>query len=97
MGLTGVLRLRWVQALVVLGVWFVVATLLKGVQTQELSTATDSPFTAWMRDVAAAIRGNRTESPVFIYFFNPIRGFIEGFIEIIMYLCIFTVRFVFVN
>ena len=37
MGLTGVLRLRWVQALVVLGVWFVVATLLKGVQTQELS------------------------------------------------------------
>lgn len=84
MGLRGVLRLRWVQALVVVGVWCVVATLLKGVQTQELSTATDSPFTAWMRDVAAGIRGNRAESPIFVYIFNPIRGFIGGFIEMIM-------------
>ena len=84
MDLKAVVRLRRVQALAVLVVWIVVATLLKGVQTQELSTATDSPFTAWMRDLAASIRGNRTENPVFVYVFNPIRGFMEGFIEMIM-------------
>jgi glycine betaine/proline transport system permease protein len=79
-----VLRLRWVQALIVLIVWFVTATALKGVQTQELSTATDSPFTAIMRDLAASIRGNRTESFLFVYVFNPIRSVISGFIEIFM-------------
>jgi glycine betaine/proline transport system permease protein len=79
-----VLRLRWVQALIVLIVWFVTATALKGVQTQELSTATDSPFTAIMRDFAASIRGNRTESFLFVYVFNPIRSVISGFIEIFM-------------
>ncbi|MFZ8926016.1 MAG: hypothetical protein ACO3CU_04550, partial [Candidatus Nanopelagicales bacterium] len=72
------------QALIVLIVWVVTATALKGVQTQELSTATDSPFTAILRDFAAAIRGNRTESPLFIYIFNPIRSAITGFIEVFM-------------
>jgi glycine betaine/proline transport system permease protein len=62
----------------------VTATALKGVQTQELSTATDSPFTAIMRDFAASIRGNRTESFLFVYVFNPIRSVISGFIEIFM-------------
>jgi glycine betaine/proline transport system permease protein len=84
MGVKAVLRLRWVQALIVLVVWFVTATALKGVQTQELSTATDSPFTAIMRDFAASIRGNRTESFLFVYVFNPIRSVISGFIEIFM-------------
>ena len=42
MDVKAVLRLRWVQALIVLIVWVVTATALKGVQTQELSTATDS-------------------------------------------------------
>jgi glycine betaine/proline transport system permease protein len=79
-----VLRLRWVQALIVLAVWIVTATALKGVQTQELSTATDSPFTAVMRDLAASIRGNRTESFLFVYVFNPIRTAISGFIELFM-------------
>lgn len=76
--------LRWVQALVVLVGWVVLATLLQGRQTLELSTATDTRFTAVLREFAAAIRGNRTESPIFIYFFNPIRSFIEGFIEMVM-------------
>ncbi len=84
MDVKAVLRLRWVQALIVLIVWFVTATALKGVQTQELSTATDSPFTAIMRDFAASIRGNRTESFLFVYVFNPIRSVISGFIEIFM-------------
>lgn len=84
MDVKAVLRLRWVQALIVLIVWFVTATALKGVQTQELSTATDSPFTEIMRDFAASIRGNRTESFLFVYVFNPIRSVISGFIEIFM-------------
>ena len=84
MDVKAVLRLRWVQALIVLVVWVVTATALKGVQTQELSTSTDSPFTALMRDFAASLRGNRTESFVFVYIFNPIRTFISGFIEIFM-------------
>lgn len=84
MDVKAVLRLRWVQALIVLIVWFVTATALKGVQTQELSTATDSPFTAIMRDFAASIRGNRTESFLFVYVFNPIRSVISGFIELFM-------------
>jgi len=79
-----VLRLRWVQALIVLVLWAVTATALKGVQTQELSTATDSPFTAIMRDLAASIRGNRTESFLFVYVFNPLRAVLSGFIEIFM-------------
>jgi glycine betaine/proline transport system permease protein len=62
----------------------VTATALKGVQTQELSTATDSPFTAIMRDLAASIRGNRTESFLFVYVFNPLRAVLSGFIEIFM-------------
>lgn len=84
MDVKSVLRLRWVQALIVLVVWVVTATALKGVQTQELSTATDSPFTAIMRDFAASIRGNRTESFLFVYVFNPIRSAISGFIELFM-------------
>ncbi len=84
MSIKAVLHHRWVQALIVLVVWFVTATALKGVQTQELSTATDSPFTAMMRDAAASIRGNRTESFLFVYVFNPIRSVISGFIEIFM-------------
>jgi glycine betaine/proline transport system permease protein len=78
------LHRRWVQALIVLVVWMATATALKGVQTQELSTASDSPFTAFLREVASAIRGNRADNPIFVYFFNPIRAFISGFIEIFM-------------
>jgi glycine betaine/proline transport system permease protein len=84
MDVKAVLRLRWVQALIVLVVWAVTATALKGIQTQELSTATNSPFTAIMRDLAASIRGNRTESFLFVYVFNPLRAVISGFIEFFM-------------
>ncbi|MGI9197141.1 MAG: ABC transporter permease [Candidatus Nanopelagicales bacterium] len=75
---------RWVQALIVLVAWATTATLLKGVQTQELSTASDSPFTSVLRDVASSIRGNRSDNPLFVYVFNPIRAFISGVIEFIM-------------
>lgn len=75
------LRHTWVLVGLVVVLWVVLATLLRGVHTMELSTATNTPVTQWLTDAAAAIRGNRTESPLFIYFFNPIRVAIEGFIE----------------
>ena len=84
MNVKAALSLRWVQVLIVLVGWFVLATLLKGVQTQELSMSKDTAFTAVLRACASAIRGNRTESFLFVYFFNPIRAFISGFIELIM-------------
>ncbi len=84
MNVKAALSLRWVQVLIVLVGWFVLATLLKGVQTQELSMSKDTAFTAVLREFASAIRGNRTESFLFVYFFNPIRAFISGFIELIM-------------
>lgn len=83
-GVARLARLRRVQALAVVAAWVVIAVAMGGRQTLELSTATDSSFTTWMREIAASIRGNRTESPLFIYVFNPIRSFIEGFIEAIM-------------
>lgn len=78
------LRPRWVKALIVLAVWAVLATIFRGLYTLELSTASNTWFTSLLRDFASAIRGNRTESPVFIYFFNPIRVAIDGFISFIM-------------
>lgn len=84
MQLKDALSRRWVQAAIVLVVWAVTATLLRGVQTMELSTASNSPFTALLRDVASAIRGNRSDNPIFVYFLNPIRVVIQGFIELIM-------------
>lgn len=84
MNVKAALSLRWVQVLIVLVGWAVLATVLKGVQTQELAMSKDTAFTAVLREFASAIRGNRTESFLFVYFFNPIRAFISGFIELIM-------------
>jgi glycine betaine/proline transport system permease protein len=78
------LRPRWVQALIVLAVWAVFATIFRGLYTLELSTASNTWFTSLLREFTAAIRGNRTESPIFVYFFNPIRVAIDGFISFIM-------------
>jgi len=77
------MRKRSTLVLLVVGVWFVLGTILAGVHTLELSTATNTPATDWLREFAASIRGSRAESPIFVYFFNPLRGGIEGFIEII--------------
>ena len=43
----------------------------------------DSAFTAWAGEVADSIRGNRTDGVAFKYFFNPIREFVDGFVNII--------------
>ncbi len=61
--------------------WLTLAQLFHGSATLELGTAENTPVTTAFGDAAASIRGNRTTSPAFIYFFNPIRLFINGFVE----------------
>jgi len=65
----------------ILGAWILLSRVFTGVATLELPTAENTPVTTAFGDAAAAIRGNRTTSPAFIYFFNPIRVFINGFVE----------------
>ena len=77
------MRKRSTLVFAVLGVWIVLGTVFSGIHTLELSTATNTPVTDWFRELAASIRGSRAESPLFVYFFNPLRGAIEGFIELI--------------
>ena len=79
----GILRRRWVLAVILVVVWFVTATVLKGVATLELTTTQNSPFTSLLGQFAESLRGNRTTSPAFIYFFNPIRGAVSGFIDLL--------------
>jgi len=69
--------------LIILGVWAVLAIIFKGVATLELATYENTPVTQTASDAAASIRGNRTKSTAFIYFFNPIRTVISGFVELI--------------
>jgi glycine betaine/proline transport system permease protein len=69
--------------LIILGVWAVLAIIFKGVATLELATYQNTLVTQTATDAAESIRGNRTQSPAFIYFFNPIRTVISGFVELI--------------
>ena len=69
--------------LIILGVWAVLAIIFKGVATLELATYQNTLVTQTANDAAASIRGNRTKSTAFIYFFNPIRTVISGFVELI--------------
>ncbi len=64
-------------------VWIVLSRVLQGQSTLELPTADNTSITNAVGNAASSIRGNRTKSAAFIYFFNPIRAFISGFVEII--------------
>jgi glycine betaine/proline transport system permease protein len=64
-------------------VWVTLSRIFQGDQTLELATSENTSFTSSVGDAAASIRGNRTKSAAFIYFFNPIRAAITGFVEII--------------
>ena len=64
-------------------VWITLSRIFQGNQTLELATSENTSFTSSVGDAAASIRGNRTKSAAFIYFFNPIRAAITGFVEII--------------
>ncbi|MFM9130698.1 MAG: ABC transporter permease, partial [Actinomycetes bacterium] len=69
--------------LILIGVWSILALIFKGVATLEIPTYQNSIATQIAGDAASSIRGNRTKSAIFIYFFNPIRLFINGFVDII--------------
>lgn len=77
------LQRRTTLIIAVVGVWVVLGVIFSGIHTLELSTATNTPATDWLREVASSIRGSRSEAPLFVYFFNPLRTGIEGFVEII--------------
>ncbi|MFM8351299.1 MAG: hypothetical protein ACKN9D_09530 [Actinomycetales bacterium] len=53
----GFLRRKWVLVVLIIIGWWVLATVFRGVHTLSLSTATDTWFTALLREFTAAIRG----------------------------------------
>ncbi len=64
-------------------IWILLSRIFQGHNTLELPTAENTSITTAVGDAAGSIRGNRTKTAAFIYFFNPIRSFITGFVEII--------------
>ena len=66
-----------------IAVWIFLGKLLSGKNTLQIDTYENTTFTSFVGKQALELRGNRTESPAFIYFFNPIRTFIDGFVQII--------------
>lgn len=68
--------------LIVIAIWAVLALIFKGVGTLELATYQNTWATSAAGSAAESIRGNRTKSAIFIYFFNPIRVFINSFVEL---------------
>lgn len=64
-------------------VWFSLSKVFFEKLTLELPMADNTPVTTAVNHVSDAISGNRTTSPFFIYFFNPIRVFINGFVDLI--------------
>lgn len=64
-------------------IWGALALIFKGVANLELATYQNTYATAFAGDAAASIKGNRTKSSIFIYFFNPIRLFLNGFVDLI--------------
>ena len=76
------LRRGWLLAGLILA-WIALAKILQGKATLELAVPENSAFTTWAGNVADSIRGNRTDGFAFKYFFNPIREFVDGFVNII--------------
>ncbi|NDA83775.1 MAG: ABC transporter permease subunit, partial [Actinobacteria bacterium] len=64
-------------------IWIALAKLLHGKNTLQIDTYENTSFTSYVGKMALELRGNRTESTAFIYFFNPIRTFIDGFVQTI--------------
>lgn len=64
-------------------IWIILAQLLHGKNTLQIDTYENTPFTTFVGEKALELRGNRTGSPAFIYFFNPIRGVIDGIVQAI--------------
>ena len=64
-------------------IWILLGRVLHGKNTLQLDTYENTSFTSFIGKKALELRGNRTESPAFIYFFNPIRAAIDGFVQVI--------------
>ena len=64
-------------------IWILLGRLLHGKNTLQLDTYENTSCTSFVGKKALELRGNRTESPAFIYFFNPIRATIDGFVQFI--------------
>ena len=64
-------------------IWIALARILHGKNTLQIDTYENTSFTTFVGKKALELRGNRTESPAFIYFFNPIRAVIDGFVQAI--------------
>lgn len=69
--------------LALIGIWFILAKVFQGRDTLEISVVDDTPVASAFGEAADSIRGNRTKSAAFIYFFNPIRLVITNFVEFI--------------
>lgn len=67
--------------LTLIALWFLLAKIFQGRDTLEISVADNTAVTSAFEEAANSIRGNRTKSAIFIYFFNPIRLLINGFVE----------------
>lgn len=65
-----------------IAIWYTLSKLFFGKLTLELPMADNTPVTNVVNNATSAISGNRTTSPFFIYFFNPIRLFINGFVDL---------------
>lgn len=63
--------------------WTILATIFRGKATLYLPAAEDTAFTSRLEEWASSIRAGRFENPAFVYFFNPLREFIDGFVQII--------------
>jgi len=64
-------------------IWIILARLFHGTNTLQLDTYENTSFTNFVGEQASSIRGNRTKSALFVYFFNPIRAIISGFVEVV--------------
>ena len=62
-------------------IWILLGRIMHGKNTLQLDTYENTSFTSFVGKKALELRGNRTESPAFIYFFNPIRAVIDGFVQ----------------
>src|SRR3977135_2836292 len=59
---------------VVLGVWMVLFTLLRGRNPLALAPADTKPLHVWLSDLQTSVGEGRNTNPLFTYFFNPIRS-----------------------
>ncbi len=64
-------------------IWILLGRLMHGKNTLQIDTYENTSFTSFVGKKALELRGNRTGSPAFIYFFNPIRAVIDGFVQVI--------------